>query len=143
MDRKAKLDQISPNILALIYRKDTHPSHPLYPSENKNIPHVTHKENNVCLQIIHKITTSLYFFQFTRSRNNHTKSNLCTHSPVTSNPPPLDFGSFSVVRPCLHTGDSGTGSCELSFIANKCFITDNAGPPLCYRLNVLYNLKEV
>ena len=31
------------------------------------------KKNNVCLQIIHKITTSPYCFLFTRSRNNHIK----------------------------------------------------------------------
>ena len=61
--KKVKLVHISPNILPPIHRKDTHPSHPLYQFENLTtvIPHVTHEEINVCLQIIHKITTFLYF----------------------------------------------------------------------------------
>ena len=58
-----KLAQISPNIRTPIHRKHTSFSPPvtIRKSHNIVIPHATHEENNVCLQIIYKITTSPYF----------------------------------------------------------------------------------
>ena len=55
----------SPQIFLRLFTENTHillTTVTIRKSHNTVKPHVTHEENNVCLQIIHKVTTFPYFF---------------------------------------------------------------------------------